>query len=913
MRGLFIFELLVFSAFTKHSLCVSANAAKNAWTFFKRGTSLPGPTMSFNASLNNGIFEFEFKTFVDRALILYQDSVGNWDYFRLSINQGYLHFSFVYDVVDELSVKTEMQYNDFKWHTVKIERNSAGLKLYVDGKIKVNQTADLTTLSSHLQLGGFPSSRANKRTSITDPDAIELYADQRGFFFGCVRNVRHGLDEARMMRVEDISSLRSYARKGSCNLTLCDKRVNKPPGVCENQGVCIPSGENSATCDCRWTGYTGPTCTEDALRLILNGSYKVAYKLPTRVVVKQELFKLRIKTARKNAIVLLGKATEESSDQLRLEIKNSKFFMTFSGRVLLDNVTLRSNEVISDNEWHLVSYQRNKILHSLTVDGKSVNFTSKESNSDRNYHILFIGENKTSMKATVEMEDFIWEYQNKEINFIKGVYELFSRSNDEYTVIPKGVTPMFNWELPTKDGYMNVSLTTASTFIDGCKKKNIECHSHAYCSSINKSYECLCETGYTGDGISCTDIDECETSPCHEKAQCRNTNGSYKCACRPGFHGDGFRNCSDVDECSVSQSFCSGQCTNTFGSYSCHCLSGFTGDGKHNCTDVDECVLSNDTCDEHELCINTEGSFFCDCDPDRGFRENKNGNCTDIDECSDKSICHALATCVNTKGSFMCQCLENYHGDGVSKCLPNHHCDAVPCFPGLKCSSANDSYTCEKCPQFFYGDGINCTRNESKNFEKTEGELVLTNEQWTAGLGEKSSKVYKTLASQLIKKIRKVYKEHPEFVYAFIKKFRKGSVVAEFSLLFTKKPEKPLKALEEAISNGNLTNMTVEAWEPAASAFKETTILGLKRTIFICVVAFAAGVCILGVTVIIFILVTRRSQRRRAKIYDAKPEKSVNVTEPQGLLFKNSGEKGNGIDETIHDHPDQSKDALTQL
>ena len=42
----------------------------------------------------------------------------------------------------------------------------------------------------------------------------------------------------------------------------------------------------------------------------------------------------------------------------------------------------------------------------------------------------------------------------------------------------------------------------ASTVIDGCKKKNKECHSNAYCSSANKSYECLCETGYTGDGVN---------------------------------------------------------------------------------------------------------------------------------------------------------------------------------------------------------------------------------------------------------------------------------------------------------------------------------------------------------------------------------------------------------------------------
>ena len=81
--------------------------------------------------------------------------------------------------MDEWSVKTEMQYNDFKWHTVRIERNPAGLKLFLDGKIKVNQTVDLTTLSSNLQLGGFPTSRAEKRTSITDNRAIELYANMR--------------------------------------------------------------------------------------------------------------------------------------------------------------------------------------------------------------------------------------------------------------------------------------------------------------------------------------------------------------------------------------------------------------------------------------------------------------------------------------------------------------------------------------------------------------------------------------------------------------------------------------------------------------------------------------------------------------------------------------------------------------
>jgi hypothetical protein len=85
----------------------------------------------------------------------------------------------------------------------------------------------------------------------------------RGFFFGCVRNITYGLNETTLMPVNDIPSLRSYVTQGSCNLSLCDKRRrNKPPGICENQGVCVPSGASPPTCDCRWTGYNGTTCTE---------------------------------------------------------------------------------------------------------------------------------------------------------------------------------------------------------------------------------------------------------------------------------------------------------------------------------------------------------------------------------------------------------------------------------------------------------------------------------------------------------------------------------------------------------------------------------------------------------------------------------------------------------------------------
>ena len=44
--------------------------------------------------------------------------------------------------------------------------------------------------------------------------------------------------------------------------------------------------------------------------------------------------------------------------------------------------------------------------------------------------------------------------------------------------------------------------------------------------------ECVCLTGYAGDGYVCEDINECETqqSPCHANAICTNTPGHVQCA-----------------------------------------------------------------------------------------------------------------------------------------------------------------------------------------------------------------------------------------------------------------------------------------------------------------------------------------------------------------------------------------------
>ena len=40
------------------------------------------------------------------------------------------------------------------------------------------------------------------------------------------------------------------------------------------------------------------------------------------------------------------------------------------------------------------------------------------------------------------------------------------------------------------------------------------------------------------------DIDECTGNVCAENADCMNTDGSFQCFCQNGYTGDGITNCS---------------------------------------------------------------------------------------------------------------------------------------------------------------------------------------------------------------------------------------------------------------------------------------------------------------------------------------------------------------------------------
>lgn len=280
---------------------------------------------------------------------------------------------------------------------------------------------------------------------------------------------------------------------------------------------------------------------------------------------------------------------------------------------------------------------------------------------------------------------------------------------------------------------------------DECLRKDA-CGLNAQCFNTLGSFQCSCQSGYSGDPYSkCVDIDECAGNPCGPGAQCVNLAGGYKCTCPDKYLARGTPEmgceraavdigCSGDYDCTAN-AFCLNS--------TCQCNVGFKINGIE-CTDIDECALSqplnsnldsnslqtaqqqpikaftklnlatssssannslNTLCGPEALCQNTEGAYRCDCKT--GYEKiNPNSptsKCRDINECDQSNPCGQNSKCFNTDGSFKCACTDGFipiNQDPVNGC--KSPCDGVNCGQHATCKPHGEEAACVCKPGFTF-------------------------------------------------------------------------------------------------------------------------------------------------------------------------------------------------------------------
>ncbi|KAM7439506.1 hypothetical protein ABFA07_011168 [Porites harrisoni] len=149
------------------------------------------------------------------------------------------------------------------------------------------------------------------------------------------------------------------------------------------------------------------------------------------------------------------------------------------------------------------------------------------------------------------------------------------------------------------------------TCSDECTTGLHNCHYDAYCTNTKLSFTCTCKPGYTGDGVNCADINECniEQHNCNVTISvCHNTIGSFGCACRKGYYENGEDKCTDRNECEAGKHNChvNASCKNTAGSFECTCKPGYTGNGV-DCT----ALCTSGQYDKKEGCAYFAAQGYC--------------------------------------------------------------------------------------------------------------------------------------------------------------------------------------------------------------------------------------------------------------------------------------------------------------
>ncbi|KAK2837350.1 hypothetical protein Q5P01_014562 [Channa striata] len=200
-------------------------------------------------------------------------------------------------------------------------------------------------------------------------------------------------------------------------------------------------------------------------------------------------------------------------------------------------------------------------------------------------------------------------------------------------------------------------------------------------------FQCApCPDGYTGDGVHCDDVDECQFKPCFPGVRCVNTAPGFRCeTCPLGYSGPEINGvgvsyakshkqvCQDIDEClgPPENGGCTANshCYNTMGSFRCgECKSGFTGDQVRGCHGTRLCPNGQQNpCHANADCVvERDGSISCACGVGWAGNGYVCGKDTDIDGYPDRKLPCKDKSCKKDNCEFVPNSgQEDADGDGT--------------------------------------------------------------------------------------------------------------------------------------------------------------------------------------------------------------------------------------------------------
>ncbi|XP_059150291.1 multiple epidermal growth factor-like domains protein 10 [Physella acuta] len=251
--------------------------------------------------------------------------------------------------------------------------------------------------------------------------------------------------------------------------------------------------------------------------------------------------------------------------------------------------------------------------------------------------------------------------------------------------------------------------THSLSAVDKCRL----CQHQCIFNKLNNSVSCLCHDGFKVDPIDELKCSECENGTfgnnCSQNCSCVTPNTEYcnkvngSCVCKQGWTGDRCQ--TDVDECGGKLIDCPehSNCINTNGSYDCDCIDGYkktiinktqcieceNGTFGHNCSQNCNCFTSNTA-----YCNKVNGSCVC--------KQGWTGDTCqlDINECTVNNICQFKDNCSNFAGGYNCSCPMGFY-------------------------LLLDGHTCHECEHFKYGrdceETCSCIRPYSLGCNPVDG------------------------------------------------------------------------------------------------------------------------------------------------------------------------------------------------